>query len=90
MVRRMGSCSDFAAVALGEPGRIVVAEPSDARLVLPDQRLERQVDADRLGRLHQRCAAQELPKIRTSVGRSGMPTFAASAAWSIRAKTDMP
>src|SRR5580700_8072459 len=45
------------AVALCDPGRIVVAEPDLAVGVLPDQRLERQIDAGRLPVLHQRGAA---------------------------------
>jgi hypothetical protein len=45
------------AVTAGEIGRIVVRQPGRALLVLPDQRLQRQVDADGLRLLHQRRAA---------------------------------
>ena len=45
------------AVARGEPGGVVVAEPDRAVGILERQRLQRQVDPDRLPRLHQRRAA---------------------------------
>src|SRR5262249_57644505 len=40
-------------VALGDPGRVVVAQPNFTFGVFPDQRLERQVNAGRLLILHQ-------------------------------------
>ena len=44
-------------MARGEPDRIIIAEPHRAGGILEGERLERQVDADRLARLHQRRAA---------------------------------
>ncbi len=44
-------------VARGDPSGIVVAQADGAALVLPDQRLQRQVDAGGLCRLHQRRTA---------------------------------
>ena len=68
-------------VASGEPFRIAVGEPRPAVRVLPDQHLERQVDAHRLRRLHERRpGACGLPNSTTTVGRNSMPTFAAAAA----------
>jgi hypothetical protein len=48
--------SGFGAMASGKPARLVIGEPGLAGFVLPDKRLERQIDADRLCGLHQRCA----------------------------------
>ena len=42
---------------LGQPFRVVVGEPRHARGVGPHQRAQRQINADRLNRLHQRGAA---------------------------------
>src|ERR1700716_1268954 len=44
------------AVAARKKCRIVVGQPSGARRVLPDHSLEWKIDAERLSRLHQRCA----------------------------------
>src|SRR5258708_36615208 len=44
-------------VAFRKPGRIIVGKPSLAGLILPDQRLQRQVAPDRLNRLYQRAFA---------------------------------
>ena len=58
-----------------------------AARVFPDESLQRQVDADGLIGLHEWRSRPGIPKISSSVGRSDIPTDAAPAAWSMRAKT---
>ena len=57
-------CIYFAAqlVPFGEPSRIIVGKPGLARFIPPDQNLERQINADRLGGLHKRRAAFGIAK----------------------------
>lgn len=73
-----------------QPVRLVVGQSSLAGGVLPDERLQRQINADRLIRLHQRSAATEIAKDNDPVGRNVIPASGAKAAWLIRARTLIP
>ena len=57
--RRLGPAQS---VPLRKPRRIVVGQPGAARCILPNQCLQRQVDPDGLGGLHQGCAAPGISK----------------------------
>ena len=62
-------------VPFGEGSGIVVGEPCGARSVLPDQSLQRQIDADRLNRLHERRAALGITEDQEAITRRRGGTF---------------
>jgi hypothetical protein len=62
-------------VTLRKPARIVVRQPHPTRRIFPSQRLERQIDADRLDCLHQRRARGRIAEdqqLRRTQGEPGL------------------
>ena len=73
-----------------QPCWIIVGDPDSTVCIFPTSALRGRSMPMVCPACMSRVPAAGSPKISSSVGRSGMPTAAAAAPWSIRAKTAMP